>query len=268
MADLSYSELEGLWIKAGGSRLVAPLMAAIAIAESGGNPTAENKTDNGGRQTSWGLWQISDGTHNQPVDGILDPLTNAQQAVAKYRTQGLGAWGTYTSGAYRKYYKGNVDPSQLPQGGAQLDDAFTSLIGGFFQELGSLAGLSAPPGGASNPVSGLSDLLGYLGQILHGFEWFFVPSHWVRIMSGAGGVLLLIPGLHALMQSASGNTGDASLVIGILLVTISGVLLFIAFHNLPDQVTDLQSLLGWMTQSVSEGKAAQNPGPAKHADTL
>jgi len=110
MATYSYGQLEGLWINAGGSTALAPIMAAIALAESGGNPNATNKTDNGGKQTSWGLWQISDGTHNQPVSGILDPETNAEQAVKKYKSQGLAAWGTYTSGAYKKYLKSGVSP--------------------------------------------------------------------------------------------------------------------------------------------------------------
>jgi hypothetical protein len=106
----SYGQLEGLWINAGGSPAMAPIMAAIGLAESGGNPQAENKKDNGGTQTSWGIWQISDGTHNQPVPNILDPEVNAKQAVKKYKSQGLKAWGTYTTGAYKKYLKTGVAP--------------------------------------------------------------------------------------------------------------------------------------------------------------
>jgi len=117
MADYSYGQLETLWINAGGSKPLAPLMAAIALAESGGNAAATNPNDNNGTQTSWGLWQISDGTHGQPAANILDPAVNAKQAVAKYQSQGLGAWGTYSSGAYRKFYKGSAPPSSLPQGG-------------------------------------------------------------------------------------------------------------------------------------------------------
>lgn len=112
----SYAQLEGLWIQAGGDTSAAPLMAAIALAESSGNPQAINPTDNNGQQTSWGLWQISNGTHNQPVPNILDPLINAQQAVAKYKSQGLGAWGTYTSGAYKNYLQGNVPPNLTAAG--------------------------------------------------------------------------------------------------------------------------------------------------------
>ena len=86
-------------------------MAAIAQAESGGNPLAVNLTDNGGRQTSWGLWQISDGTHNEPVPNILDPNVNATQAVAKLKSQGLTAWGTYDSGAYLRYLDPSIPPA-------------------------------------------------------------------------------------------------------------------------------------------------------------
>lgn len=115
---LTYAQLEALWINNGGSKSQAPVMAAIALAESSGNPAAVNRTDNNGRQTSWGLWQISDGTHNMPAANILDPNVNAKQAVAKMRTQGLGAWGTYTSGKYRDFLKNGIDPNGngLPSG--------------------------------------------------------------------------------------------------------------------------------------------------------
>jgi hypothetical protein len=106
----TYAQLEGLWIQAGGSTALAPVMAAIAMAESGGCSAALNATDNGGTQSSWGLWQISNGTHSQPVAGILNPATNAQQAVAKYKSQGLNAWGTYDSGAYKAFISNGTTP--------------------------------------------------------------------------------------------------------------------------------------------------------------
>jgi len=111
MTVFSYAQLEQLWINAGGPRAVAPVAAAIALAESEGDSTAENKTDNGGTQTSWGLWQISDGTHSQPVTNILDPVVNARAAVAKYTAAGgWSPWGTYDSGAYVAHLSGSVPP--------------------------------------------------------------------------------------------------------------------------------------------------------------
>lgn len=135
---LTFAQLEALWINNGGSKALAPTMAAIALAESSGNPAATNKTDNGGKQTSWGLWQISDGTHNMPRANILDPNVNAQAAVAKYKSQGLRAWGTYTSGAYREYLKNGVNPdsSGLPSGSTSTatDASLTGDIGGAIGE--------------------------------------------------------------------------------------------------------------------------------------
>lgn len=130
----SYAQLQGLWINAGGPKTLAPLAAAIAMAESGGCSAAVNPTDNNGTQTSWGLWQISDGTHNQPVQGILTPATNAQQAVAKYQNAGgFSPWGTYTSGAYRQFYSGSTTPdTNVPSSGGSApgaNDPSTCLVG-------------------------------------------------------------------------------------------------------------------------------------------
>ena len=94
-----YSQLEGLWKQAGGPASMAGLMAAIAEAESGGRSTAQNPSG------ASGLWQIL----GVPFPGnVFDPLTNARMAVAKWRSQGLGAWATYTSGAYKQFLHGGA----------------------------------------------------------------------------------------------------------------------------------------------------------------
>lgn len=111
---MTFSQLEQLWTQAGGPPSQAPTAAAIALAESQGNPTAINHTDPAGG--SFGLWQIN-GVHapggsatsasSRPwVASMFDPLTNAQEAVALYESQGFKPWSTYTSGAYRAYYGG------------------------------------------------------------------------------------------------------------------------------------------------------------------
>jgi hypothetical protein len=283
MADYTYGQLETLWTNAGGSKALAPLMAAIALAESGGNPQATNPDDNGGTQTSWGLWQISNGTHDQPAPGILTPMINAQQAVAKYQAQGLGAWGTYTSGDYRKYYQGATPASSLPQGGGgaqQADltsfgssglgwsDWINALLGPLGwagiagQEAGNAASGDASGAAAvANTATSIGAIAEEIGGLFQALEWLFVPSHWVRIISFLTGLFLLVPGLRSLMTAGQGGGGDASLAIGILLITVAGGCLFIAFHNLPDDVKNLQSLLGWVTQSIREGKAADTATP-------
>lgn len=101
MTVYSYAQLESLWISAGGPRSLAPTMAAIAEAESGGNSDAHNPSG------ASGLWQIL----GNPFPGNpFDPATNARMAVAKYKTQGLGAWVTYTSGAYKAFLNSKTTP--------------------------------------------------------------------------------------------------------------------------------------------------------------
>lgn len=98
----SCSGLEQLWEQAGGPRSEAFTAAEIAMAESSGESDSMNYTDNGGTQTSVGLWQDSTGTHDYPASWTT-PAGNAAEAVAKYAGAGdsFSPWGTYSSGAYR-----------------------------------------------------------------------------------------------------------------------------------------------------------------------
>jgi phage-related protein len=93
----SKSDLAALWKRANGGLGDANLMAAIALAESGGDPRAHNPSG------ASGLWQIL----GKPFPGdAFDPATNARMAGAKLSSQGLGAWVAYTNGAYRKFMGG------------------------------------------------------------------------------------------------------------------------------------------------------------------
>jgi len=92
--------LEDLWKSAGGAPNLARLMAAIALAESSGNPGVTNSI--GAR----GLWQVIPSTARAfGFDHRLltDPLLNAKAAVAIHKGQGLGAWEAYTKGMHTKY---------------------------------------------------------------------------------------------------------------------------------------------------------------------
>lgn len=259
----TYGQLETLWTQAGGPKAVAPLMAAIALAESGGNPGALNLTDNGGTQTSVGLWQVSSGTHSYP-SGWATPAGNAAEAVAKYKSQGLGAWGTYTSGAYRQFYKGSTPASALPQGGgtqqATLDSAPGWLVPveaasgpiGILNAIGTeLFGTVSSGVGTAQSFEGIWKSLDTFAKegeaMLKGIEWLFVPSHWVRIIAFAFGIGFGLPGLHELSKAGQ---GDMSLAMGILLTTVSGLSFFVSFHNLPDDITSLSDLLQWESDAL------------------
>lgn len=86
------------------------LMAAIALAESGGSTHAM------GGAGDKGLWQIIPSTaaaFGIPYGALFDPIKNARGAAKIVRGQGLGAWSTYNSGAYRGFLGGQVIPSLL-----------------------------------------------------------------------------------------------------------------------------------------------------------
>lgn len=98
----SGDNLGQLWIQAGGDPRLANTMAAVAMAESSGQTGAVHKNNDG--SIDRGLWQINS-VHSQ-FDAqrlVSDPLYNAQAAVSIEKSQGLTAWTTYSSGAYRQF---------------------------------------------------------------------------------------------------------------------------------------------------------------------
>ena len=106
MTVYNFGQLSNIWTQSGGNPQVAPIMAAIALAESSGNPNALNTNDSngqGGIQTSAGLWQISNGTSTVFDSNWSNPVVNGAAAVSKLNSQGLRAWGTYQNGSYLKY---------------------------------------------------------------------------------------------------------------------------------------------------------------------
>jgi len=94
------ADLERLWEANGGSHASAETAAAVALAESGGDPNAYNfNTDS---SIDRGLWQIN--TVHGYFSADFDPDTNAADAVAiSHNGKNWSPWTTYKSGAYRKY---------------------------------------------------------------------------------------------------------------------------------------------------------------------
>ena len=119
MSTYSYAQLEQMWINAGGPATVAPVAAAIALAESGGNPNAAypgtTVADGQGSTTdATGLWQILGlPAGNFTAAELTDPASNAKMAVAKYQQAGdsFSPWQTYTEGTYRQYLQSGVSPT-------------------------------------------------------------------------------------------------------------------------------------------------------------
>lgn len=124
MKRLSFNEIAGLAVQAGFAPKDAPIIAAISMGESGGNPLAHNPTypDN-----SFGLMQINMldepgymlGAERRQKYGITnedlkDPLTNLKVAKDIWDTQGPNAWSVYKHGIYKKYLPRNMSVTEVP----------------------------------------------------------------------------------------------------------------------------------------------------------
>lgn len=116
----SFSDLEALWTAAGGDPTKAETAAAIALAESGGDPTSIDNTDEAFKpgyhpappgaspEYSVGLWQINLLAHPSYTEAeMLDPAQNAVAAVAiSSGGASFDAWTTFTKGLYQQYLPG------------------------------------------------------------------------------------------------------------------------------------------------------------------
>lgn len=200
-------------------------MAAIAMAESGGDASAHNATP---PDDSYGLWQINMigqlGPSRRKAYGIsknsdlYNPFVNARAAKKILDSQGLSAWSVYTSGAYRQYlnkattvtqadwepFKDWNDPFDVwPDDGVQPPPSVWEWLTG-----------QTPPESAEGAVDGIGDVVGQItriGDILAKTgDWLSDPSNWVRIAYVIGGAALVVGGLvlvgRPLAEAAAAST--------------------------------------------------------------
>ena len=121
---------------AGFAEDVIPTMTAVTMAESGGNPYAHNPNAGTG-DNSYGLLQINMLGGMGPErrrslglssdDQLFDPDTNFKAAKQIYDQQGIGAWGAYTNGSYKKYLGQDTAGGQPVQAGISLDTSSGAL---------------------------------------------------------------------------------------------------------------------------------------------
>lgn len=124
MSVLSNADIQHLWMANGGAPNLAPIMAAIAIAESGGRTDAHNGNAATG-DDSYGLWQINyfgslrasrAQRYGDPAALVADPNRQAKAAIdlAGPTGAGLQNWSTYKSGAFRPFVLPLVEDDTMP----------------------------------------------------------------------------------------------------------------------------------------------------------
>lgn len=145
MSSYSYAQLVSLAEKVGWNPAQAKVMAAIAMAESGGRVGAVNNSNTDG-SSDFGLWQINSSHGYDQARLTSDPLYNARMAYKIWHEQGLGAWTTYSSGAYTQF----------------LNDR-SPAVQNFMDTGGSSHGVGAPAGNNQFSASDVNAAFGNLG---------------------------------------------------------------------------------------------------------
>lgn len=184
----------------------AQLMAAIALAESGGNANAvgDQNLVSGTWGPSIGLWQIRS-LHAQRGTGkerdgsrLTDPAFNARSARIVYESQGFRAWSVYSSGAWAKHAKavsaavGKSDGGAVPGVPDVFDLPGVDRPGDVVGVVG--AGVATAGTGVLGGLDAIGAFFGALGQ----------RGTWVRVLQVVGGSGLVVGGLAFLGKDVAG----------------------------------------------------------------
>lgn len=193
----NYAQLEGIWCQAGGSPTAAPIAAAIAMAESGGNTTATDQDSNG--SVDRGLWQINS-VHG--AQSTYDVMGNARAAIAiSNNGQNWAPWTTYTSGAYRQFVQTNIPADMSAPINGTNAAANATLTGDLF------------PGGSYDPLNNQFDPI----------NWFLGTGTDNPIASAIQGAIITV--LNPLIAITAGilgiTAGGTMVLVGIFLIVKS-----------------------------------------------
>lgn len=241
-----FTECMALWIRAGGPPGVAPVAAAVALAESGGNPDAHCLNCAGVAEDSRGLWQINVGPNANPQyrsHNLYDPMTNARAAVAifKGRRRSFSAWSTYTSGKYQQYGPDNQPVSPPPpakkaktpprpprptQGGAGGDSAeqIAAIYSPVFDPSfgfnpfdlldphkveGLVTGIWHDIEHAGSATWGVAKAIGHVATaFVHLVVWLTSVRNWLRMVEFLVGIGLLLKALNFLAEGQGGAAAE------------------------------------------------------------
>lgn len=245
----TYSQLEQLWINAGGSSAVAPVMAAIAMAESGGKSDAVNQNGNG--TTDRGLWQINSIWGNLST---FDVTTNADAAVAVYNQQGITAWSTYNNGNYKQFLQGGSVPTGTADTAASATPSSTN------------------PGTSLNPIDALNNINALFHGVAQGLNylfWIFQPGQGWRFVMGVGGVASGVGAAKLYMSPSVSNEKSATFPAAILLTGVSLLFLYMTLRAWP-VTTDNKAIrpAAYAVMILKGEKPEAGPSGADNTDAI
>jgi hypothetical protein len=246
----NYSQLEELWIKAGGSPAIAPVMAAIAMAESSGYSAAYNASG------ASGLWQILGAVNPADQDQLFNPIVNAHEAVLKYQTQGLGAWVTYTSGAYKQFLQGGVAPSTANVGASGSN----------------AAGISTTAATSVDPSTALNEM----GELFHGAAsglnwafWLFEPGQGWRAAFAIGGIGSGVFAAKLYTSPSVTQEKSAAFPAAILLTGVSLLCFYLTMRSWPVNGDNQAIRPSAYVVSILKGeKPPAGPSPSDNTDAI
>lgn len=208
MTYYSQSQLYSLAMSVGLPSSAAQIAASIAMAESGGNTNAINP-GNGVTDIEYsvGLWQINLLAHPQyTVAQMEDPTSNAKaMSVISNGGTAWGAWGTYNSGAYRKYMNNIVTGSSLPTS----YDVPISTLGTYNNTISLPSSVKTNPATTSDLGSAWTYILAYtvVALILVFISRFQVGYNALYYMAVLFLMLLLVTQSQFIVQAISPITG-------------------------------------------------------------
>jgi hypothetical protein len=165
----TYAQLKALWIKNGGSAIAADIAAAVALAESGGDPNASNTNANG--SIDRGLWQINS-VHG--AQSTFDVTANTKAAIAiSNNGKNWNPWVTFKSGAYKKFLSPTTAAATTVPTGSDISTAslipgisVSKLVESAINQLLKMMGLGD-----------LTDMLERAGLIILGFALVLFGIH-------------------------------------------------------------------------------------------
>jgi hypothetical protein len=169
----------------------AKVAAAVAMAESGGNPNAHNDNAATG-DDSYGLWQINMlgamGPERRRKLGLsanselYNPQTNAKAMAMISQTGGnFSPWSVYTSGEYLKHLQNPVEDKSG-------DPSWLSKLGGAV----------SPILGVTDTASSVAGAVEMLGKAA---LWVSNPTNWLRIAYVGGGLVIVGIGVYSIIGS-------------------------------------------------------------------